>query len=256
MDKKIRVTIWNEYRHETNDGIIRPKRRSDDDSRRNYPYGIHAAIKEGLDLDGSFDVQCAWLDKDDEHGLSEEVLSNTDVLIWWGHCAHLEVKDEIVNRVQKRILEGMGLIVLHSGHKSKIFMRMMGTSCNLIYRESGEKERTWVVEKSHPIAQGLPPYFELPQTEMYGERFDIPAPTDTVFITWYEGGEVFRSGVTFERGYGRIFYFAPGHESFPIYYDSNIRKVLCNAARWCAPRYQEDYVCKCVEPLEELKCNK
>ena len=186
-------------------------------------------------------------------GLSQELLDKTDVLFWWGHMAHGEVKDEIVDRVQKRVQEGMGLVVLHSGHKSKIFMRMLGTTCNLKWREVGEKERIWNIEPAHPIAAGLPEHFELPHTEMYGERFDIPTPKDVVFITWYEGGEVFRSGVTFERGYGRIFYFAPGHETFPIFYDKNIRKVLVNAAKWAAPRIVREIPCPCVKPLEEIK---
>ena len=252
--KKIRVTVWNEYRHETTDGIAHPKRVGDDLVREIYPHGIHGAIKEALDLDGDFEVRCAWLDQDSEHGLSEEVLNNTDVLFWWGHCAHGEVKNEVVDRIQARVLAGMGLVVLHSGHKSKIFMRMMGTTCDLKWRVADEKERVWRVESAHPIAAGVPDNFLVPNTEMYGERFDIPTPKDTVFISWYEGGEVFRSGVTFERGLGRIFYFAPGHETYPIYYDENIRKVLCNAAKWCAPRIWGTPGCIRVEqPLEEIK---
>jgi len=243
MSAKIRVTVWNEFRHEVKNEKIRAI----------YPDGMHAAIKAGLLEDGAFEVNCAWLDKDAEHGLGEEVLAKTDVLMWWGHMAHAEVKDEIVDRVQKRVQEGMGLIVLHSGHFSKIFRRMLGTTCSLKWREVNEKERIWTIEPSHPIAAGLPEHFEIPHTEMYGERFDIPAPKDTVFITWYEGGEVFRSGVTFERGYGRIFYFAPGHETFPIYYDKNIRHVLCNAAKWAAPRIVQAISCPCVQPLEEIR---
>ncbi len=243
MGAKIRVTVWNEFRHEVKNEKIRAI----------YPGGMHTAIGEGLLEDGSFEVNYAWLDKDAEHGLGEEVLANTDVLMWWGHMAHGEVKDEIVDRVQKRVQEGMGLIVLHSGHFSKIFRRLLGTTCSLKWREVNEKERVWTIEPAHPIAAGLPEHFELPHTEMYGERFDIPAPKEVVFITWYEGGEVFRSGVTFERGYGRIFYFAPGHETFPIYYDKNIRRVLCNAAKWAAPRIVRSIDCPCVKPLEEIK---
>ena len=243
MEKKIRVTVWNEYRHEIKHERV----------KKVYPNGMHTVIGEGLLAAGGFDVKYAWLDKDEEHGLSEEVLQETDVLIWWGHVAHGEVKDEIVDRVQKHIQQGMGLIVLHSGHFSKIFKRMMGTTCSLKWREVGEKERIWTVENAHPIAQGLPDHFELPHTEMYGERFDIPTPKDVVFITWYEGGEVFRSGVTFERGYGRIFYFAPGHETFPIYYDANIRKVIANAARWAAPRIRKEIICPRVDALEEIR---
>ena len=243
MEKKIRVTVWNEFRHEIKHENVKAV----------YPDGLHKAIGEGLLAAGDFEVNYAWLDKDAEHGLSEEVLQNTDVLTWWGHCAHNEVKDEIVDRVQKHVQQGMGLVVLHSGHFSKIFKRMMGTTCSLKWREAAEKERVWTVESAHPIAQGLPEYFELPHTEMYGERFDIPTPKDVVFISWYEGGEVFRSGVTFERGYGRIFYFAPGHETFPIYRDENVRKIIANGVRWAAPRIRREITCPCVKALEEIK---
>ena len=89
-------------------------------------------------------------------------------------------------------------------------------------------ERVWVVLPSHPIAQGLPPYFEVPQSEMYGEPFDIPAPDELLFLSWFSGGEVFRSGCTFRRGRGRIFFFGPGHETFPIYHDPHVRRVIAN----------------------------
>jgi len=243
MSGKIRVTVWNEFRHEIRSEKVKAV----------YPDGMHKVIGEGLLEHGDFEVKYAWLDKDAEHGLSEEVLNDTDVLIWWGHMAHAEVKDEIVDRVQKHIQQGMGLIVLHSGHFSKIFKRMLGTTCSLKWREVAEKERIWTVEPAHPIAQGLPEHFELPHTEMYGERFDIPTPKDVVFITWYEGGEVFRSGVTFERGYGRIFYFAPGHETFPIFRDANIRRVIANAARWAAPRIRREITCPSVPALEDIR---
>ena len=246
VENKIRVTVWNEYRHE----FLK------EECRKVYPDGIHEAIAAGLREDGSFDVRCSWLDNDPEQGLSQELLDSTDVLFWWGHRAHNELRDEVVERVQKRVQEGMGLIVLHSGHKSRIFMKLMGTTCNLKWREVGEKERIWNVDPSHPIAAGVPETFALPHTEMYGERFDIPTPKDLIFITWYEGGEVFRSGVTFERGYGRIFYFAPGHETFPIYYDPNIRLVLANAAKWAAPRIVREIPCPKVAPQEEIRTAK
>ena len=198
-DGKINVTVWNENWHE----------QVSEEIRSVYPDGIHGAIKEALELDGAFNVTTATLDMP-EHGLTQEVLDNTDVLFWWGHCKHNDVQDEIVDRVQKRVLEGMGLICLHSAHLSKIFRRMMGTSCTLKWREMAERERIWNIEPAHPITQGIGEYFELPHCEMYGERFDIPNPDRTVFISWYQGGEVFRSGVTYERGYGRIFYFSPG----------------------------------------------
>jgi len=181
------------------------------------------------------EVRTATLDEP-EHGLTEAVLAQTDVLTWWGHMAHGEVEDAVVDRVHQRVLAGMGLVVLHSGHFSKIFKRLMGTTCDLKWREAGEKERIWVVEPGHPIAEGLGEYFEIPQAEMYGERFDIPAPDTLVFISWFEGGEVFRSGCCYQRGRGRIFYFRPGHETYPIYYQPEVLRVIYNAVRWAAPQ--------------------
>ena len=167
-----------------------------------------------------------------EHGLSHERLAHTDVLLWWGHAAHGEVADEIVERVQRRVWEGMGLIVLHSGHFSRIFRRLLGTPCSLTWREAGEKERLWAVNPAHPIARGIDGHLELPQSEMYGEPFAIPEPLETVFISWFDGGEVFRSGCTWQRGAGRLFYFGPGHETYPIYHDPIVQHVLTNAVRW------------------------
>lgn len=240
--EKIHVTVWNEFRHE----------RSDEKVHAVYPDGIHNAVAQALEEDSMIQVRTATLDMP-EHGLTQEVLDRTDVLFWWGHCAHAEVRDEVVDRIQKRILEGMGLVCLHSAHFSKIFRRMMATDCSLRWRECGEHERVWVVEPGHPVAAGLGPYFEIAHTEMYGERFDIPTPDKVVFISWYEGGEVFRSGVTFERGNGRIFYFSPGHETFPIYRDENVKKILVNAAKWAAPRVQNrEHICPCTPPLEPI----
>ena len=219
----VRVTVWNEFRHEkTHEAVAKV-----------YPDGMHQVIA-GFLREAGFEVRTATLDEP-EHGLTEEVLASTDVLIWWGHMAHAEVRDEIVDRVQQRVLEGMGLIVLHSAHFSKIFKRLMGTTCNLKWREIGEKERIYVVEPGHPIAQGLGEYFEVPHAEMYGERFDIPAPDTLVFVSWFQGGEVFRSGCCYHRGAGKIFYFRPGHETYPIYYQPEIQRVLINAVRWAAP---------------------
>jgi trehalose utilization protein len=223
MNALPRVTVWNEGRHE----------KTHDEVRRVYPNGIHTVIADHLRSQG-FTVRTATLDEP-EHGLSDEVLAQTDVLTWWGHMAHQEMPDDIVDKVQRRVLDGMGLIVLHSGHASKIFRRLMGTSCDLKWREVGEKERLWVVEPGHPIAAGLGECFEIPHAEMYGERFDIPAPETLVFMSWFEGGEVFRSGCCFRRGKGKIFYFRPGHETYPIYYQPEVQLVIANAVRWAAP---------------------
>jgi trehalose utilization protein len=242
MSKPIRVTVWNELRHEKQPGVIQDT----------YPNGIHTAIADYLKKQPGMEVRTATLD-DPEHGLTEEVLANTDVLTWWGHMAHGEVKDEIIDRVQARVLEGMGLIVLHSGHFSKIFKKLMGTTCNLKWREIGEKERLWVIDPAHPIANGLPEYFEIPHEEMYGERFDIPQPDELVFVSWFAGGEVFRSGCCWHRGRGKVFYFRPGHETFPIYYQPEVMKVISNAVQWATP--PETFIPEFghrPEPLEKL----
>ncbi|MCK6627017.1 MAG: ThuA domain-containing protein [Anaerolineae bacterium] len=223
MTNRPRVTVWNEYRHEKHNAVV----------AKIYPDGIHQQIARHLQGEG-FTVQTATLDEP-EHGLTQEVLNQTDVLIWWGHMAHQEVTDTVVERVRQRVWQGMGLIVLHSGHFSKIFKALMGTSCDLKWRELGEKERIWVVEPGHPIAAGLPEYFEIPQAEMYGEHFDIPAPDTLVFISWFQGGEIFRSGCCFHRGRGKIFYFRPGHETYPIYHQPEVLRVISNAIHWAAP---------------------
>lgn len=217
-----RVTVWGEYRQERTDAPVRAV----------YPDGIHAVIAEGLRQAG-FDVGTATLDEP-EHGLTVDVLAETDVLTWWGHVAHGEVDDTIVERIQRRVLDGMGLIVLHSGHHSKIFRRLMGTSCDLNWREAGERERLWVVDPAHPIAEGLGAGFTIDAEEMYGEHFDVPAPDRLVFISSFDGGEVFRSGCCYERGRGRLFYFRPGHETHPTYRHPDVRRVIANAARWAA----------------------
>jgi len=222
--KRIRVTVWNEFIHERNEERIRAV----------YPDGIHGAIAKMLGTDERFEIRTATLDEP-EQGLSEEVLNNTDVLLWWGHVAHAQVSDEAAERVQRRVLDGMGLIVLHSGHLSKPFVRLMGTVCRSKWRENDETERIWVIEPSHPIASGLPEYIELPKEETYGERFEIPTPDELVFISWFSGGEVFRSGCCYKRGLGKIFYFRPGHEEYPTFYRDDITLILKNAIVWAHP---------------------
>jgi len=231
-DTPINVTIWNEFRHEKSNEAVRSV----------YPDGMHLTIGRGLDalLGDAVNVHTATLDEP-EHGLTDAALAATDVLIWWGHCAHAEVCDEIVEKVQQRVLQGMGLMVLHSGHYSKILRKLMGTGCGLKWREAAELERIWVVNPGHPIADGLGEYFELPHTEMYGELFDVPPPDELVFVSWFEGGDVFRSGCCWTRGKGRVFYFRPGHETFPIFHDANVQRVIANGVRWLGPRVGSPY---------------
>ncbi len=219
-----RVTVWNEYRHE----------RENDAVAAVYPDGIHAVIAAALREPGH-EVRTATLDEGPDHGLSESVLADTDVLVWWGHAAHDEVRDDVAARVHDHVLDGMGFLALHSAHYAKPFTRLMGTSCSLKWREAAETERLWVVEPGHPIADGIGEYIELAETEMYGERFDVPQPDTLVFTSWFAGGEVFRSGCCYRRGNGRVFYFRPGHETYPIYHDEDVQRVLRNAVDWAAP---------------------
>ncbi len=217
----IKALVWGENIHE----------HSNPDVGRLYPDGMHETIARALAADRDIVAETATL-QEPEHGLAAKRLAATDVLVWWGHRAHGDVDDEVVERVAGRVHEGMGLIVLHSGHFSKVFKRLMGTPCSLKWREAGERERVWAINPAHPIAAGIGGGFELPQTEMYGEPFTVPEPMETVFISWYEGGEVFRSGMTWRRGAGSVFYFSPGHETYPIYHDRNVQTVLRNAVRW------------------------
>lgn len=235
MEGASRVTVWNEFRHE----------RNNDEVAKIYPEGIHVTLASALREKG-FDARTATLDEP-EHGLTAEVLGATDVLLWWGHIAHGEVSDEVVDRVHERVLSGMGLIVLHSGHFSKIFKRLMGTTCDLKWRHD-DTERLWVVAPGHPIAEGVGEYIEL-EEEMYGEHFDVPEPDELVFVSWFGGGEVFRSGLCYRRGSGRIFYFRPGHEENPSYHNPDVLRVIENAVRWTAPTPGATPVYGNVEPL-------
>ena len=229
----LRVTVWHEYRHDNPDA-----EKPNAESMKLYPKGMHAEMKSAIEehLGQDVVVTTATLDQDENHGLSDELLANTDVMTWWGHCAHAEVSDEWAQKVAQRVREGMGLIVLHSGHYAKPFKLLMGTNCHLRWREAAEKERLWVMSPGHPITAGLEKdYFELAHTEMYGEHFDIPDPDELVFVSWFEGGEVFRSGCVWKRGAGKVFYFRPGHETFPIYHDASVRRVLANGVKYVAP---------------------
>ncbi len=219
----IRITVWNEFAHE----------QEDPDIRKLYPEGIHGAIADFLKKSGEdFKVRTATL-YDEECGLTEEVLNETDVLIWWGHMRHYLVPDEVVNRVFEHIQNGMGLIALHSAHQSKIFEKLLGTiSGDLKWRETGDKEILWCVDPSHPIARGVGEHIILEQEETYGEHFRIPTPDELVFISWFSGGEVFRSGCVYKRSRGKIFYFRPGHESYPTYYNKQVQQVIINAVKY------------------------
>ncbi len=217
----IRVTVWGENVHEHENEIVASI----------YPNGMHNCIADALNAAGGISASSVVM-QDPEHGMTAEKLAETDVLVWWGHKAHSEVDDAIVERVAEAVWSGMGVIFLHSAHFSKPFKRLMGTPCNLSWREAGERERIWLTSRNHPIAAGLPESFEIEMEEMYGEPFGIPEPMETVFISWFQGGEVFRSGATWKRGAGNVFYFRPGHETYPTYHNENVMKVIANGVRW------------------------
>jgi trehalose utilization protein len=223
----LRIVVWNENIHET---------RGDEGVRRHYPDGIHTVIADGLraELGEQVEVSTTTL-AEPEHGLTEEVLSSTDVLLWWGHIGHDQVQDVVVDRVHRHVLAGMGIIVLHSGHYSKIFRRLLGTTASLKWRNARERELIWTVAPGHPIAEGIPNPVIIPEQEMYGEFFDIPTPDELIFISSFAGGEVFRGGVTYRRGLGKLFYFSPGDQEYPVYHHPDIRRLLRKGVRWAAP---------------------
>jgi trehalose utilization protein len=245
----IRVTVWGENVHEQKNKVVAEV----------YPKTMHGTIAEFLNKEDGIKASTVTL-QDPEHGMTAKKLAETDVLIWWGHAAHGEVKDEIVERVAEAVWSGMGVIFLHSAHFSKPFKRLMGAPCNLSWREAGERERLWVTSRQHPIARGIPDHFEIEYEEMYGEPFGVPEPLETVFVSWFQGGEVFRSGLTYRRGAGNIFYFRPGHETYPTYHQPLVQKVIANGVRWAfnpearlakptdAPNTP---IGKTLEPLEE-----
>ena len=217
----IRVTVWGENVHEQKNKVVAEV----------YPKTMHGTIAEALNRDAGFKATTVTL-QDPEHGMTRQKLAETAVLIWWGHAAHGEVADAVVERVCDAVWCGMGVIFLHSAHFAKPFKRLMGAPCNLTWREAGERERIWVTSRQHPIARGLPDHFELENEEMYGEPFGVPEPLETVFISWFAGGEVFRSGLTYRRGAGNIFYFRPGHETYPTFHQPVVQQVISNAVKW------------------------
>ena len=226
----IRVFVWNEFHSEKKYEAV----------REIYPNGIHGAIADFLKVDEKLEVLTGTL-HDPAQGLPDDVLNRIDVLIWWGHSCHHEVDDDLVARIQKRVHEGMGFIALHSAHMSKPFLSLMGTSGTLQWRHD-DRERVWNIMPQHPIAKGIPESFEIEAEEMYGEYFDIPVPEELIFLGWFSGGEVFRAGCTWNRGWGKVFYFQPGHEEYPVYHQSEIQTIIKNAVHWAAPTAWNDRI--------------
>lgn len=241
MPGPVRVLIWNEFRHERNKPEVAAI----------YPDGIHTALAKGI-AGSDVETRTATLDEP-EQGLPDDRLDWADVLVWWGHGAHKEVTDRSVEKVHERVLAGMGLVVLHSGHESKIFKRVLGTSGALRWREAGEQEILWNLEPSHPILEGIGDCIELPHEEMYGERFDVPPPDETLMISWFQGGEVFRSLCTWRRGHGRVVYFRPGHETYPTYHNEEVLRVIGNSVRWAARRISLEPKCINASPKHSMR---
>lgn len=236
----IRVLIWNEYKHE----------QEREDIAKIYPRGIHGAIAEFLGTDEELEIKTATL-YDENCGITKEILDSTDVLIWWAHIAHKQVPDEVASMVRDAVHSGMGIIFLHSAHFSKPFRLLMGTPCSLCWRESGDSEVLWVIDPAHPITRGIDRYFRLEHEETYGEPFAIPNPDKVLLIANYEGGEVFRSGVLYERGNGKVFYFQPGHETFPTFYNPSVQSIIRNAVHFLAPTYRAEITCPHVRKITD-----
>jgi trehalose utilization protein len=220
----LRVRVWNEGRHE----------KSEPDVAARYPDGIHGAVAAGI-REGLGDRAAVSTATLDDPGQGLDGLEDVDVLTWWAHQAHDEVTDANVERVRRQVLAGMGLVMLHSGHWSKVFKALMGTSCTLRWRDGDDRELVWTVDPTHPIAAGVPSPIVIEAQEMYGEFFDIPAPDELVFVSSFTGGEVFRSGCTFRRGHGKVFYFSPGDQGYPVYHHPDVRRVIANGVAWAAP---------------------
>lgn len=234
----MKVAIFNEFIHEKENEKV----------GEIYPDGIHMAIKNFLPKE--YEIVTTTLD-DCEQVLTPKFLQTVDVLLWWGHVGHNKVSDKVACDVRDAVHSGMGFIALHSGHHSKPFKLLMGTPCSLSWREHGDKERVWVIDPAHPIARGIDRYFVVEHEEMYGEPFSIPEPDKLVFIGSYEGGEVFRSGCCYQRGNGKIFYFQPGHESYPTFYNPSVQRVIKNAVEWAKPAYRKEIDCPHVEKISD-----
>ncbi len=238
----LRITLWNEFLHEQHDPAVKAI----------YPNGIHDTLAEAIRQQiPTAHIHTATLDQPD-HGLPDDLLDQTDVLAWWGHKAHNQVRDDIVEKIHARILNGMGALFLHSAHFAKPFKKLMGTSCRIHWREAAEPERLFIVHPAHPIADGLPTHIDISHEEMYGEFFDIPTPDELIMLSWFQGGNVFRSCCTWTRGKGKIVYFRPGHETHPTYHKPEIQRIICNALRWAAPTSNSPYTSRATHEPQPL----
>lgn len=204
-----------------------------------YPNDINGAIAEGLKELKGWEVVVANL-SDPNQGLPDELLNRADVLIWWGHQRHDQVKDPLVSKIVKRVKEdGMGFISLHSSHFAKPNKALMGTACSWgAYVGDSTTLKVTVKDPGHPIAKGVKE-FTIVHNERYSDPYAVPTPQSVVFegIATLKDGKVDPSqqGFTWQIGKGKMFYFQPGHETNPVFYDANVGRIMINAVQWAAP---------------------
>jgi len=220
-EAKVKALVWSEF--------TEPK--------DVYPKGIHGDIAEYLNASGNVEAKVVQL-SDPDQGVSQAMLDWADVLLWWGHQKHRDVTDETVQRIVKSVKEGgMGYFAMHSAHYSRGLIAILGTPCGLGSVGDGGAESISVVMPDHPIAKGVSD-FVVPRTEYFGEPFGVPEPEAVVFKSTFEKGDNiwFRSGCCWTVGKGRVFYFRPGHETYPIMRQPEVQKVIYNATLWSAKR--------------------
>lgn len=198
-----------------------------------YPEGMPAAIADAVRGIPEAQVEIASID-DADQGVPDERLRQADVLLWWSHMRHEDLLSATVDRVVSAVEHGLGLVALHSAISSPVFRRLVGTTGGFGGWRHGDREVLWTVDPSHPICRGVEFPVVMPQQEMYSEPANLPTPDELVFISSFSGGEVFRSGITYRRGVGRIFYFSPGHEEYPVFLHPGVRGILANATSWAA----------------------
>ena len=227
---KRKVVVWSEGSANVDEG-----------SKKVYPEDINTAIAEGLAplKARGWEIVKATLG-DPDQGISDELLAGTDVLIWWGHKKHGEVKNELVDKIDQRVRDGkMGFIATHSSHFAKPFKKLMGTACSWgEYVVDGTSVEILVKEPSHPICRGVRS-FKLPKIERYGEPFAVPAPEAVPLDGRYTKPDgktaPARMGLCWAVGKGKVFYFTPGHETYDDYYRPEVRRIFVNAVQWAAP---------------------
>ena len=252
-----------------------------------YADFLGGAVAGHLKSRPGLSVRSVGLD-DPGRGLTDEVLGDARVLVWWGHARQDEVAPEVGRKVVGRVKAGtLALLALHSAHWSTPFVEAMNERARLdaakaspgaevrdvpppkrytlpnyetrltpyalerrfpdgaktldlhlplcvfpAYRNDGKPSFVRVLKPAHPIAEGLPATFEIPREEMYDEPFHVPEPDEVILEERWATGEWFRSGMLWKLGAGHVFYFRPGHETYPTYTQAEPLRVVANAVAW------------------------